>query len=114
MPPINLPDFAGMALIAERYAVSVLPRYVGEALEELTPVLELLTNDLKRCESCSRRFPSELPDYVADTLRDYEELIPYLKDYGIEGTKSLEDIQNDLTEWLQQRRRGQGPQPALM
>jgi hypothetical protein len=114
MAPIDLPDFTGMARTADQYADRVLSRYVGEALEELTPVLRLLSNNLKRCEVFTRRAPSAGLDYVDTTLRNYEELIPYLNDYGVEDTAPLEDIRDKLAAWLRQQGRGKGPQPAPM
>ena len=109
--PSNTPDFAGMALTAERYADSVLSRYVGEAHEELGSVLGELCQDLRTTAAVARRAPNRLLKDADFTFRAFEELIPYLNDYGVEDTKPLEDIRDKLGAWLRQQGRGQEPQP---
>lgn len=100
-----------MALTAERYADSVLSLYVGEAHEELGHVLGCLSSNLKTCAVFARRVPGALLNHAAGTLNNYEELIPYLNDYGVKDTTPLEDIRDTLTAWLRQQGRGKGPQP---
>ena len=99
---------------ADQYAARVLSRYVGEAHEELGNVLGELCQDLRTTATVARRVPNLLLRDVDFTCRAFEELIPYLNDYGVEDTKPLEDIRDTLAAWLQQQGRGKGPQPAPM
>jgi len=108
--PLDTPNFADMALVAEQYAASVLSRYVGEAREELGNVLGELCQDLRTTATVARRAPDRLLKDVNFTFRAFEELIPYLNDYGVKDTKPLEDIRDKLAAWLRQQGRGEEPQ----
>jgi hypothetical protein len=109
-------DFSAMLQDVEAYASTVLPRFVGEALEEVGPIFEALQANLRLSSTVVRRWPDKTEERVWSVLRELSEAIPDLQqDYGVEDTGPLEKIEQDLRTWLQEQNPNRppgGPAPA--
>jgi hypothetical protein len=113
LPP--RPDFAGWAQAVDEHAARTLAAYpVGsEARKELEPVLEGFASTLKTCDMFARRIPGLLMTQAGATLSLFEEMIPYLHNYGIEDTDLLDEIKGKLSKWLEEEERQRGPTPPI-
>jgi len=107
-------DFARLAQSAKVFADYQLSKLVGEAREEVEAGLDLIHELIDGCEVRTRRLPSTLAEHTEETIRTIDEIIPYLHRYGIEDTKPLENIRDELDVWLEKQQRRQGPLPPSM
>lgn len=108
-------DFSVMLQDVEAYASTVLPRYIGEALEEVEPIFGALQAKLRLSATVVRRWPDKTEERAWAILRELSEAIPDLQSYGVEDTRPLEKIEQDLRTWLQEQNRNRppgGPAPS--
>ena len=108
-------DFSAMLQGVEAYASTVLPQFVGEALEEVEPIFGALQAKLRLSATVVRRWPIKTEERAWAILRELSEAIPDLQSYGVEDTGPLEKIEQDLRTWLQEHNRNRppgGPAPA--
>jgi hypothetical protein len=109
------PNFPALLQDVEAYASTVLPRFVGEALEEVEPIFAALKADLSLSATIVRRWPVKTLERAHSALREVSEAIPDLRDYGVEDTGPLEQIEQQLRTWIEEQERHRppgGPAPA--
>ena len=103
--PDNRPDFARMEGEAKGYAERILATLQGEKREEVAIFLDSAITDIHHADIMSRRVGHSLVEEVEDAERSLDEIIGDLKaDYGIEDTEALDNIQQELRTWLNERR----------
>lgn len=113
MPSIKFPDYHQWAQEADAYAKRLLSSLSGDAKEEIEILLSAFPDGIRAVKRLAQGIRGYSIDDVEVAERLMDETIHDLQtDYGIEDTKSLENIQQELATWLHERRMEQHPGQA--
>jgi hypothetical protein len=109
----KIPEYQRWKQEADAYAEGLLSGLAGEAKEEIEVILGSFKRDIRDVEFFVRGIRGYDMDEIVYAERSMHENIHDLKnDYGIKDTEPLEKIQQELAEWLHERRMEQHPGQA--
>ena len=113
MPPTQFPDYQRWMKEADTYAERLLSKPLGEIKEEIEILLTAFPDgikDVKRLAQGIRGYSIHDVE-IAERLM-HETIYDLRTDYGIEDTEALGKIQQELADWLHERRMEQHPGQA--
>lgn len=114
---VDRPDYGAFAQEVEAQASRVLPRFHGEAYDELKLIFDTLKLGLEIVDVSSRRINGGEPNALAMCVGFFMQDMPELRHYEIAQAilTRLEAMQSDLNAWAGElRARGQLPSgPAV-
>ena len=102
-PNPRRPNFIKMARDAEAYTARILPQYIGEAREEIEAIVGVINTRFRGLSLYEQHFPFALVKETISVLRDLEELMPEFQRYGVDDTRPLEQIKEELRTWVQEQ-----------
>jgi hypothetical protein len=113
MPPTQFLDYSQWTKEADIYAERLLSQPLGEIKEEIEILLSAFPEGIKTVKRLAQgiRGYSIHDVEIAERLM-HETIYDLRADYGIEDTKALEKIQQELADWLHERRMEQHPGQA--
>ena len=113
MPPTQFPDYQRWKKEAETYTERLLSKPLGEIKEEIEILLTAFPDGIDAVKRLAQGIRGFSIDDVEIAERLMHETIYDLRtDYGIEDTEALEKIQQELADWLHERRMDQRPGQA--
>ena len=106
------PDYLAMAQEVKAMAAQVVPRYHGEARDEVALIFEDIQSSLELADTIARRVRGAEIDGVTMTETDFRSAIPNLKHYEVDPAviQRFEEMRSAINAWKGElRARGQAP-----